>query len=316
AKNRQLSELTVKYETAQKEQSIRLLQSRDEADRTRLQELGQQRNFILGGTALLLVISGLIYSRYRIKQRSNVLLQAQQNKLQELIKEKNNLITDKDHLLFEKDMLLKEVHHRVKNNLYIVMSLLESQSSFLNNDAAMTAILESQSRVRSIALIHQKLYSSTNMVQVEMQSYVPELIRTLADSFDTARRKIVIMHHIDNINIDVSQAIPIGIILNEAITNAIKYAFDERGGKIKILMRQQDDNRILLSITDDGIGIPGDIDLQNHKSLGMTLIRGLAMQLEGTISIVSTRGVKISIEFEKDENIHFKYNVKDEAETV
>ena len=230
-----------------------------------------------------------------------------------LVDEKNVLISGKDQLLAEKDLLLKEVHHRVKNNLQIVMSLLESQSSFLNNNAAITAILESQSRVRAIALIHQKLYNSANVVQVEMQSYIPELINCLAESFNIADRKILIKHDISLIRLDVSQAIPIGIILNEVITNAIKYAFEGIKGEIKVVMTEYDPNRVLLSITDNGKGLPPDMDSKNLTSLGMTLIKGLTTQLEGEFILKSDNGVKISIDFLKDENIHFnRYAMADD----
>lgn len=298
AKNQQVEELQIKYNIAENEKNLSLAQNKTRLEQIALQRTQNTRNWTIAGSGLLLIIAGLLYRQNRLGQKNS-----------RIINHKNELL---EKLVGEKELLLKEVHHRVKNNLYIVMSLLESQSSFLKDDAALTAILESQNRVRAIALIHQKLYGSQNVVQVDMQAYIPELINSLAESFGTSRRKIVILHDIDSITLDVSQAIPIAIILNEAVTNAIKYAFGEQGGQIKIYMRQQNADKILLSISDNGVGIPFEIDLENHKSLGLTLIRGLVSQLQGELTIRNIGGVTIDINFPKEESPHFnQYELAD-----
>ena len=131
-------------------------------------------------------------------------------------------------LLVDKDWLIKEVHHRVKNNLHLIVSLLETQSSYLYNNAALEAIVESQSRIQAIALIHQKLYLDANVSTIDMSSYIQELIHYITDSFGTSHFNIFFLQNLENIFLDVEQAIPVGLILTEAITNAIKYAFKGR----------------------------------------------------------------------------------------
>lgn len=290
-KENRVAELNIQYQSVQKEQAIKFLHNQSAVQQTKLEKADLERNITIGGIILISLFTGLFYQQYRAKQKAN-----------NLIAQKNNLLV---RLVGEKELLLKEVHHRVKNNLHIVMSLLESQSAHLNNKAAITAILESQNRVRAIALIHQKLYGSANVVQVEMKDYIPELIKYLEESFNIPERKILIKYDVGPIGLDVSQAIPVGIILNEAITNAIKYAFDGQKGEIQIVMKQYDGKKIVLSIADNGKGLPTNINASNFASLGMTLIKGLIAQLEGTLKVESHGGVKISIDFPKDESMNF-----------
>src|SRR5262249_22759774 len=146
-------------------------------------------------------------------------------------RQKNNkMVTQKNeqlqYLLKEKEWLVREIHHRVKNNLQIVMSLLNSQSAYIDNEPALTAIHDSQHRVQAMSLIHQKLYNSENLSSIEMSNYIRELAYNLRDSFN-AGKHIRFNFNIESIEMDVSQAVPVGLILNEAITNSIKYAFPD-----------------------------------------------------------------------------------------
>jgi two-component sensor histidine kinase len=269
-----------------------------------LDRVNLQRNITFGGVATLFIISALAYNGYRNKQRSNFKLQVQQKEineqniiLQNLLGDKDVLLTDKDTLLTEKDWLLKEVHHRVKNNLQIVMSLLSSQSAYLENTAALDAIRESQNRVQAISLIHQKLYSSNNVANIIMPAYVSDLVGYLADCFDTRARGIRIEQLIESINLDLAQAVPLGLIMNEAITNAIKYAFDKKGGKIIVALHQIGSNGLMLHISDNGKGLPEDFDLQKATSLGMEMMKALSKQLGGEFKISNNSGLHISVEF-------------------
>jgi len=297
---RALENLKIKYETREKEQSIKLLEARGLTDRTELQKVGLQRNLTLGGTLALIIISGLAYVGYRNKRRSNLLLNVQQREINEKNASLEKTLAEKDTLLADKDLLLREVNHRVKNNLHIVMSLLDSQSAYLNNNAAIAAIQDSQNRVHSIALIHQKLYSSEHITQVDMASYIPELINYLDESINGTDNSVVITHHIAPVVLDVSQAIPVGIILNEAITNSIKYSFpDNRKGEIRVCMSAADD-RITMTIKDNGAGLPPGFDINKARSLGMNLIKGLTNQLKGNFLLESNQGVIMSIRFTID----------------
>ena len=285
--------LETRFETKEKEESIKLLEAKAKADRAELKQIGLQRNVTFGGVLALFLVSGLVYNGYRNKKRSNLLLNAQQKE----INEKNISL---ESTLLDKNLLLKEVNHRVKNNLHIVMSLLESQSAYVQNDQAHEAIKDSQNRVQSIALIHQKLYNSENINQVDMQSYVPELIDYLNDSINLKNENIVISHDVESIMLDVSQAIPVGIILNEAITNAIKYAFPNgKRGEIMVSLWQSGE-LVNLQIKDDGAGLPVDYDINRMKSLGTNLIKGLTNQLKGKFNLNSDKGVSITIGFKID----------------
>ena len=205
---------------------------------------------------------------------------------------------DKDKCLNEKDWLLKEVHHRVKNNLQIVMSLLSTQSAYLQNNDAIEAIRESRNRVQSISLIHQKLYSGSNVASIDMPAYVADLIGYLRDGFDTATQGIRFEQLVEPIKIDLAQAVPLGLILNEAITNAIKYAFPKKDGHVIVGLQTLEHDTVLLTISDNGKGLPEDFDIKTSSSLGMEMMKALSKQLGGTFEIKSKSGTTITIEFQ------------------
>jgi len=207
------------------------------------------------------------------------------------------------HLVNEKDWLVKEIHHRVKNNLQIVMSLLNSQSAYIDNESALVAIHDSQHRVHAMSLIHQKLYNSENISSIDISLYIREMVSYLSESFNIGQR-IRFEFAIDSLEMDVSQAVPLGLILNEAITNSIKYAFpDGRNGVIAISLSNTTPNHYLLSISDNGIGMPPQSGNKKPGSLGMSLMKGLSEDLDGALSIESNSGTTIKISFIHDTGI-------------
>ena len=296
-RNRQIEELQIQYETAKKEQELMVWQNESRLARNRF-------NLTLGGAVLLLIIVGLLYSRYRLKLRSN-------RKLQELVLEK-------DDLLEEKSWLLKEIHHRVKNNLHTVMSLLNSQSAYLDNGEALVAIRDSQHRVHAMSLIHQKLYQSDNVAVIGMAAYIRELVEYLRDSL-CAGQRIRFDLQIEPVDLDVSQAVPLGLILNEAITNALKYAFPgKREGIITILLQKRAEEEYGLIISDNGIGLPAHLNNHRSGSLGMSLMAGLAEDLDGNFVITTNRekeqplrvtGTTIEITFVYDRPLKRKLSI-------
>src|SRR5436190_3322578 len=180
------------------------------------------------------------------------------------------------------------------------MSLLNSQSAYIDNEPALTAIHDSQHRVHAMSLIHQKLYNSENFSFIDMSIYIRELASYLRDSFNTGQR-IHFEFNIDPLEMDVSQAVPLGLILNEAITNSIKYAFPEnRNGLISISLSNTAVNQYLLTISDNGIGIPSDFADKKIGSLGMSLMQGLSEDLDGYFSIENKNGTIIKISFIRD----------------
>jgi two-component sensor histidine kinase len=311
SKSKQIGLLQVEYETEKKnndikmkEQEIQVLTQQDQLRRASLKKANFVRNVTFGGILMLLVITSLVYKQYRNKQKSNRdIMQSNEviTQKNQLITQKNELITQKngqlEHLLTEKEWLIKEVHHRVKNNLQMVISLLNTQSAYLDNDAAIMAIQDSRRRMQTMSLIHQKLYQSENVSVIDMPVYINELVNYLKDIFSTGSG-IRFEQDIAPIKLDVSQAVPVGLILNEVITNAIKYAFNgNENGIIAISMHHVHNQNLLLSIRDTGKGLPEDFDLSGNTSLGMSLVLGLVKQLEGSFELVNKEGVEIIIKF-------------------
>jgi two-component system, sensor histidine kinase PdtaS len=289
AKSKQIEELKVSYETDKKEQNIRFLTKQDELQKSKLKQGTILRNISFAALTLLVIIMAMLYNRYRLKQKINKQLEERQR---EIAKQNISL----KRLVEEKDWLVKEVHHRVKNNLQIVMSLLNSQSAYIDNEHALTAIYDSQHRVHAMSLIHQKLYNTENVSTIDMSVYVRELVTYLHDSFSNTRN-VRFEFDIDAVEMDVSQAVPLGLILNEAITNSLKYAFpDNKTGVISISLTNIGSNQYLLVIADDGIGIPLH-DNKKAGSLGMSLMEGLSADLDGNFSIENRNGTTIKITF-------------------
>ena len=286
-----------RFETDRKEQNIRLLNKQQELQRNDLVNARTQKNLFIAGSILLLVMLGLIYGRYRQKQRTNRLLKEKQAEINRSNSELSALNEQQQKLLVEKEWLVKEIHHRVKNNLQIVISLLNEHAEFLSNPSALQAIRESRERMQAIALIHQRLYQSENNAHVEMQTYIDELVTGIADGFDGAGR-IRFVLDIAPMSLDIAQAVPIGLILNEAVTNAIKYAgIKNGGGCISIALQPTGKADLRLQISDNGKGLPAGIDIAHTKSLGLLLIQLFSQQLDGQLRFVNNGGLNIILDF-------------------
>jgi len=291
-KEKQIAELNIQYETAQKEQSIKDLHNLGDLQQARLEKASLQRNITIGGVVLLLIIAGIAYNGYLHKQRSNLQLLAKQQQI-------NAQNTTLQHLLTEKEWLLKEVHHRVKNNLHTVICLLEAQGRRLEKDA-LKAIENSQHRIYAMSLIHQKLYLSDDIRTIDMAEYIPELIRSLAEGFGTSDQ-IRFNVKIDAISLTLSHAIPLGLIINEAVTNSIKYAFPNgREGEITMSMIAHGEV-IQLEMADNGIGmLPIDLETE-PESMGLRLMKGLSADIGADIRFDVGDGTRITILFKPDE---------------
>ncbi len=296
-KFRQIARLSIQYETDKKEQALRL-KEKDIALLTEQSKAQQtQRNALIGGTALLLALLLLSYNRYRLKQRNNQQLEAQQRALQERQEEINHKNSTLQLLLTEKEWLLKEIHHRVKNNLQVVMSLLNAQATYLSDEAALSAIQESQHRVQAMALIHQKLYQSEQIAQIAIAAYIQEVVTYLRDSYNL-QQPITFQLDVEAIELDVTQAVPLGLIINEAITNALKYAFPGgRSGMITLSLHQPKKATYQLIIADNGVGLPVGYAPERGRSLGMSLMHGFSEQLGGVLQISNVSGLTISLLF-------------------
>jgi two-component sensor histidine kinase len=291
SKRKEIEELRFKYETVKKEINIKTLQTQTNLQKNQLEKSKLLINLSAGSLLLLTIIIGLLYNLYRVKQKNNDKLEIKEKE----ISLKNSHL---QHLLDEKEWLMKEIHHRVKNNLQTVISLLNSQSAYIDNDMALSSIKSSQHRIHSMSLIHQKLYMSENVSTINMTVYVKELVEYLKDSFNV-RQRISFKIKIEQLELDVVQAVPLGLIINEAVTNSIKHACpNDQNGIIAISLVSTNEKQYLLTIQDNGIGISTEYK-DKKKSFGMSLIKGLTDDLEGTFSIENNNGTLLKISFEK-----------------
>ncbi|ALM50464.1 hypothetical protein AMR72_17160 [Flavobacterium psychrophilum] len=296
-KNKQIAELQIKFETEKKdknllvkEQQNTLLRKQSELQKSKLSEANLLKNISFASMVLFLIIIILLLAGYRIKYKTNRILQSQK----EEINHKNMTL---QKLVVEKEWLLKEIHHRVKNNLQMVISLLKVQSHHLKDPAVIYAMRESQNRIYSMSLIHKKLYQSENPMSVNMAVYIKELVEYFESTFDMGRR-IQFSVDIEAIELNTSQAVPLGLILNEAITNSIKHAFvNKKMGLISLSFKYINENYLKMSVMDNGVGISEDLNDFKFKSLGMKLIQGFSTDLDAKLLIRNENGLIIDIEF-------------------
>lgn len=280
---KEVAKLTMKFAAEKKDRNIKLLTRQGAMQQAELKQNELIRNIMIAGTVLLLIILLLLFSQFRLKQRING--------------EMNNSNMALKQLVNEKEWLIKEVHHRVKNNLQTIISLLESQAAYLENDA-LKAIETSQNRIYAMSLIHQKLYQSEDIQTIDMAIYIPELVTYLKESFDNSD-EIDFMINVDQVYLDASIAIPLALIINEALTNSIKYAFPEnRNGQILISLRKHGE-LLNLELADNGIGMDIDSIIDKTVSLGIQLIKGLTKEIRGEISFQNDHGIKITVSFKK-----------------
>jgi len=200
--------------------------------------------------------------------------------------------------LKENEVLLREIHHRVKNNFQIISSLLNLQSRHINDARALEMFLESRNRVRTMALIHEKLYRSKDMARVDFSGYIESLVRHLTQIYGVGVAAVNLDMDVQDVFLDINTAIPCGLIINEVISNSLKHAFpDERKGEISIVLRSEKDGKFKLNISDNGVGLPKDLDIHNTESLGMQLITMLVDQLQGTLTLDRNQGTSFKIIF-------------------
>jgi two-component sensor histidine kinase len=288
--------LEIEYETKEgehqiemKNKDITVLNQQNQLQRGNLRQADLVRDVTIGGIILVLIIAGLLYQQNRLKQKSN-----------DVITEKNAQLL---HLVTEKEWLLKEVHHRVKNNLQVMMSLQELQVRNLTSAEALTAVTDSSNRLYAMSLIHQKLYQEEGPGQINMRQYIGELVRHLTDALSPVKATKVETDLHSDIELNVTQAIPVGLILNEAITNTFKYAFEGRAAGLPAAHLQIDLSRtgnageIELLIADNGRGYDTTRDKTSRKSLGFSLMEALAEELDGELSVANENGVVLILRF-------------------
>nr|WP_308572464.1 PAS domain S-box protein [uncultured Methanobacterium sp.] len=200
--------------------------------------------------------------------------------------------------LKEKDALLMEVHHRVKNNMQIISSLLNLQINHEDSDEIIKVLKESQGRVKSMAMIHEKLYQSPSFNNISFKNYVERLVFDIFYSYGIKTDSIESVLDIEDINLNIETAIPLGLIINELVTNSVKHAFSKGEGTIIIKLKSSP-NHMQLIVADDGIGIPKNIDIGKTETLGLKLVNSLADQLDGELHLDSSHGTEFKLIFKE-----------------
>jgi two-component system, sensor histidine kinase PdtaS len=200
--------------------------------------------------------------------------------------------------LKEKDILLGEIHHRVKNNLQIIYSLLNLQSARITDPAALDMLRDSQNRVRSMALIHQTLYGSRDFARVDFALFIDTLLPVLADSYGIDPRRVSVRVDVEPVRLPINSAVPCGLVVNELIANAFKHAFPgQRSGEIRVALTRQPGDEALLTVSDNGIGLPEHLDADETGTLGLQLVNLLASQLNGAIAITRSNPTRFALRF-------------------
>jgi len=209
--------------------------------------------------------------------------------------------------LKEKEVLLREIHHRVKNNLQVISGLLNLQSYFINDEAVRTIYKESQSRIQTMAMIHEELYRREDLSFVNLNHYLGDLAQGLLASYLVEKDQVRLILDLEELDVVLDTAVPCGLIVNELMSNSLKHAFpDGREGEIRVAFKRSGANRFSLSLSDNGVGLPADFDLKSAKSMGIQLVRVLSEQLGGELQHFSQGGASFRVEF-------FEYR---EAETL
>lgn len=270
--------------------------------------LEQFQKVVEGDIAFYVALNEMLAEKERLiadmakaqAKRENLLAESDRSRLALLnILEDQHLSNQRlQRLLEEKDILLREVHHRVKNNLQIIISLLNLQARQLGLDSTAAAALQtSQQRIRAIAAVHEKLYQSENLARVAMGQYIAGMARQLAAAYTQPEQRIQIETKIEDFVLGIDIALPIGLIVNELLTNALKHAFAGREhSRIDILLTHSA-GRARLTVQDDGAGLPADVDEQSGGKLGMTLVRALARQIGGVVTITRGNGTAVTVDF-------------------
>lgn len=201
--------------------------------------------------------------------------------------------------LKDKEVLLTEIHHRVKNNMQIISSLLNLQTIFTSDENIRQVIRESQGRVRSMALVHEHIYHKHTLSQVDLASYMEGLLTELIRGYQSPKREIVLDLDVEDMELNLDTIIPLGLILNELVTNSLKYAFQDRlRGLLSVKIKKTDEG-YCMEVKDDGVGLPPEIDIENTTTLGLMLVQNLTQQIEGVVQLVPHEGAYFKILFQE-----------------
>lgn len=267
-----VSEATTKYNIERKTRELLVLQKNN-----RIKDLQLSNNrMITLAVSLILLLTGIIlliyYKKFKIKKKSNE----------------------------EKEVLLKEIHHRVKNNMQIILSILNLQARKMNDEKITDFVKEGESRIQSMAIIHEKLYQSENLADISFNDYVHQLLMFIYQIYNVDSSKIPYNIDTSDIQLDINTAVPLGLIINELVCNSLKHGFKEKEeGRISIQLNQLQSKEYKLTVEDTGSGLPENFDIKKSNTLGLKLIQTLIRQIDGSLEIGGSAGSMFSIYFKE-----------------
>jgi two-component sensor histidine kinase/PAS domain-containing protein len=197
--------------------------------------------------------------------------------------------------LRQKETLLREIHHRIKNNLQIIISILNLQSYYIHDPDALEIFRQSQNRIRSMSLIHEKLYKTDDLSSIDLKSYVADVVKYLSENYPLSNEKVNIIFDMEDIKLDSNTAISFGLILNELISNCLKYAFPSDNKGTVELRAKKNDSKLYFEISDNGVGLPENLNVNESNTLGLQLVNTLISQLNGEMRVESKKGTRFRI---------------------
>ena len=281
---RQINEMNAVYDKEKQQQQIGNLTTQVETTQATAQQNERQRNMYIIASLVLLVLAGAVLVAYANNRKKNLLLAKQKALIEVALK--------------EKEVLMKEIHHRVKNNLQVVTSLLNLQSHYISDEKAYSAVQAGRNRVQSMSLIHQFLYrEASNLTSIKIKDYITELMSHLDDTYTKEGQTIDVLLNVDDVELDIDTVVPVGLIINELVTNAYKYAFVGRAqGTIRVTFVHHGSNGgFLLRVADNGSGMTQTTTGKNGHSFGYRMINAFTEKLQGHLTTDVQEGTTVSI---------------------
>ena len=280
-----IAELEKRYESKAQQQQMAELTAENKLNELEIERQKVQKRIYIGLSAVAFIFLTLVVVQVRSKQKANRILKGQ-----------NALI---EQSLQDREILLREIHHRVKNNLQFISSLLSLQTRHVKDPQALSAMKESRDRILGIALIHQKLYQDENLMGVNMADFIPTLCENLLSSHEVDKATVDLRMDVDEVVMNIDQAMPLGMIINELVTNALKYGQPKDQKATLSIQLQADANGLQLRVADNGGGFPKDFDPHEKGGFGYSLVTSLSGKLKGKLSFSSNHGAEVTLSIPK-----------------
>ena len=278
-KDETINDLLVKYDSEKKDADIILLNAENELKNLQIAKSNTTKWALIFGLFLVSILAFLAWRLKNIKAKNNIELTSKNQQISKALEEKN--------------ILLREIHHRVKNNLQVISSLLKLQSQYIEDEGAIKAIAEGRNRVHSMALLHQNLYKEDNLTGVNMKEYFTNLIEGLFDAYKITDIKLET--EIEDLTLDIDTVIPLGLIANELVSNALKHAFENvKNGVLRVKLSEKD-GQLIFNVKDNGNGYDENLVAEGKKSFGQKLIKSLSDKLEADVQVTTTTGTDVTL---------------------